>query len=412
MNESRRPRPIRSRMKMKRALRSIIPLAACMHVVAGAGGGQPRGIIYGKEDVEEQSQMQGDVCGMDLEENHIGKLYLEFNGEPRTLTDDDILDLQDLVSDVYSSASTESCLEGYRSLYGIEIDRDAIVPSEYGNQFRVQVNVMTRCKGCSHDLRFFSSTNAGRSQGRFLEQEQDGLLGRRKSDNGLFGNRDDTQDQEAFLQEPSCHCSPPSRDRMLDGLRIRLNDQQHKGKLGNFQELASVGAYFSGLKTRQIANGGVQKITRPELVPEADVVQEKTEDHTTCYRQPPFSEPFDLPDQGTFDGISSCPFQLHELVLGDAVESCFPIYDIPHWYSEHSVTFMLHQLKLGRKLFFEKEPTNEPIFAQWEDLIEVTTMDDYMETKSCLDRLPGFSAVGVRGEISGEAGMAKISAVI
>jgi hypothetical protein len=401
----RQDKPPRNRKMALFALRTLVPLAC---VLVAEGGGRSRGILDEKKMLEAEQPNQtmevieDSICGMDLEENHIGKMYLDFNGEPSALTDDDVLILQELLSDAYTEASSKNCREGYRSLYGIEIDKKSIFPSEYGNQYRIQMNVTTRCRGCSHDLRVFSSTNLGRSQGRFLQKEQQhGLLGQGQDGVGPFGNRNDKRGQELFLQDQTCRCPPPSRDQVLNGLRIRLKDLRQEGRFKSLQELTSIGAYFSGLKTRQSATM-THKFTTMQ---KANTTATATE--MICSQQPPFSEPFDLPDVVAFQGISSCPFFLHDLALGESVGTCFPVYDIPSWYNAYSVSFMLSQLKLGKTLFFEKES----VFATWEDLVDITSMDDFLGTKNCLRSL-SVSAVGVNGEISGEAGTEKIKAVV
>jgi hypothetical protein len=351
----RREDPRYSRSMMASRILTLGALGVVAILSTVANGGQSKN--FPKESnsttLDQQNNphqtLHNDACASDHEENHVGRMYLEFKGNPTdTMSDDDLWSMQELLSDVYQEVSSENCPGGFRLLYGVELDRNSTIPSAADNQYRIQLNVISRCKGCSKDLRFFSNGFSGRSQGRFLEVEaisnnsQSGLLGQRKRGSGLFDQRDNGSGGKLLEVEPflttdqGCDCLPPSRQQVLNRLQQKLKEQNGKGKMKNVQQVVALGAYFSGLQGNKYPNGQV-RISRPEL----NATEKAEAMSITCPQQPPFSPPFSIPDVASFQGLSTCPFNLHEHVIGEPVVSCFPIYDIPHWYSQHSVTFML-----------------------------------------------------------------------
>jgi hypothetical protein len=385
----------------------ILGLVTISFVVDGdpsrTNDNEPQWLQQQQRQPQQEETLPIDVCSLVDEENHIGRLYIDFIGTQGDISDDDITTIEELLLSAYQEASSEHCQDGYRYLFGVEIDRDFIMFSEAKNQFRVPVNVLSRCKGCSQDLRFFSIGSADRLQGRFLEDPKTrnqlgGFSGEKKRESVLFDSNEHQGSQvEPFLNNPRCFCPPPSRERILDRLRQATRKKKETGKLQNFQEIAGVGAYFSGLTTRQSPEGE-KRIVRSER---------NATGMTFCSLKPPFSEPFPIPDLTSFQGITSCPFFLHEHVMGQPVETCFPIYDVPLWYHQDSVSFMLQQVTMTNILFFEKQQ----IFATWEELVGLAAADGTVGVQSCLDRLD-FEAVGVFGEISGEAGTASLSTIV
>lgn len=132
-------------------------------------------------------------------------------------------------------------------------------------------------------------------------------------------------------------------------------------------------------------------------------------DDLSCSEIPPFTPPFKLSDNVTFDELSTCPFSIYEQITGKQVKGCFPIYNIPYWDNFHSISFVIRPFGAEPSLFFERKST----FATWEDLISVSTNLNQISSleTSCIDKL-SYKAQGVEGEISGRGGTKTLTAVV
>lgn len=326
-----------------------------------------------------------DVCSFASEENRTGKIYVEFIGQPDLLTEDDVVEVRGSLIDAYAQASREECMDGFRSMYAVEVDQNITLSPQAVGQFRVYMNVMVKCKGCSEDLRFFSSSDGGRSQTRFLEAH----LTRNVKERDFFGSffdekRRGRKEQEPFLYDRGCLCPPPPRDRIIQLIRDRIKSRKDHGNRTSISDIATVGAYALSSENDKES--------------EIEATDTSFEPNASCTIRPPFSSPIALADAEVFNVLSVCPFLLHEQISGLPSNGCFPMYAVPNWNSP-SVSFTINPLQGGPALFFEKD---QPSLVGWEDLL-ASHPGDPGELKSCIDQL-GFEAVAVKGDVSGENG--------
>lgn len=349
-----------------------------------------RGVQATKAYTGQIQENEIDLCGLVSEENHTGRIFVEFVGHFDLLSDDEVVDLQSALADVYQEASRENCMYGFRALSGVEIDRTISFSTPAENQFRVHMNVLVKCKGCSEDLRFFSSPD-GRTQGRFLE----GQLRQNGVNSTLLKSfseqrNSDKFNQKSFLDRQGCFCSPPSRDRIVRGIRDRIKIIKEQGKLPGILGVASIGAYAPDFEDDK----------------DPEIEASNTSSQASCSVPPPFSSPIALADYEVFNIFSLCPFLVHEQASGQAFDGCFPMYTVPNWDSP-SISFEINPIQGGASLYFEKEQNN---IASWEEILEV--YPGYSgEFNSCFEQLD-FEAVGVNGDVSGANGTISLSTVI
>eukprot|EP00980_Cylindrotheca_fusiformis_P030734 scaffold25332_cov186-Cylindrotheca_fusiformis.AAC.1 len=183
--------------------------------VAGASASEDQTLLPTERHMRELSS-----CAGVEEEQQTGHIYMEVEGRPSDLQTGHFRVLEDALVSLYAASSEENCDEGYRHLTGAKVNRNSIPSSNQIRTFVIDFEVSGRCKGCSDNLDFFSSSRRRATRIRHRDVESSTSKKRRQMSSkkssksskksSIYYGSAHAEDKQDQWTPAGCHCAPPS----------------------------------------------------------------------------------------------------------------------------------------------------------------------------------------------------------